>query len=52
MWVVNLPSGKPELRFSPSLSEMLKGKGVTQTHLSLSDEKGIAFATVILESGR
>jgi holo-[acyl-carrier protein] synthase len=52
MWVVNLPSGKPELRFSAPLSEMLKEKGVTQAHLSLSDEKGIAFATVILESGR
>ena len=52
MWVVNLPSGKPELRFSPALDEMLKGKGVTRSHLSLSDEKGIAFATVILESGR
>ncbi len=52
IWVVNLPSGKPELRFTEALNELLKKKGVTQTHLSLSDEKGIAFATVILESGR
>lgn len=52
MWVVNLPSGKPELRFTEGLGELLKRKGVTQAHLSLSDEKGIAFATVILESGR
>ena len=49
MWVVNLPSGKPELHFSDSLQSLLDRKGVTSAHLSLSDEKGIAFATVILE---
>ena len=49
VWVVNLPSGKPELRFTPALQALLDGKGVTRAHLSLSDEKGVAFATVILE---
>ena len=49
MWVVNLPSGKPELRFSSDLEGFLSLKGVVRTHLSLSDEKGVAFATVILE---
>jgi holo-[acyl-carrier protein] synthase len=49
MWVVNLPSGKPELEFTPALRELLAKKGITGTHLSLSDEKGVAFATVILE---
>ena len=52
VWVRNLPSGKPVLEFSDPLKKLLEGKGVTATHLSLSDEKGIAFATVILESGR
>lgn len=51
MWVVNLPSGKPVLEFSDPLKQFLERKSVTATHLSLSDEKGIAFATVILESG-
>ena len=49
VWVVNLPSGKPVLQFSEPLKKLLERKGVTETHVSLSDEKGIAFATVILE---
>jgi holo-[acyl-carrier protein] synthase len=49
MWVVNLPSGKPELRYTDALQDFLASKGVARSHLSLSDEKGIAFATVILE---
>ncbi len=49
MWVVNLPSGKPELRFTPALQALLEKRGVTGAHVSLSDEKGVAFATVILE---
>jgi holo-[acyl-carrier protein] synthase len=49
VWVVNLPSGKPVLEFSRPLTELLSEKGVTAAHISLSDEKGVAFATVILE---
>jgi holo-[acyl-carrier protein] synthase len=49
VWVVNLPSGKPELHFTPALQALLTKRGVTSAHLSLSDEKGVAFATVILE---
>lgn len=52
MWVVNQPSGKPELRYTPKLEALLKGRGITSSHLSLSDEKGVAFATVILECAR
>jgi len=52
MWVVNLPSGKPELRFTPALQGLLQGRGVTGSHLSLTDEKGVAFATVILECAK
>jgi holo-[acyl-carrier protein] synthase len=49
VWVRNLPSGKPVLEFSEALKKLLDSKGVTSTHVSLSDEKGVAFATVVLE---
>jgi holo-[acyl-carrier protein] synthase len=49
VWVVNLPSGKPEQQFTPALQELLRQRQVTGAHLSLTDEKGVAFATVILE---
>jgi holo-[acyl-carrier protein] synthase len=49
VWVRNLASGKPVLEYTDALQQLLKDKGVTSAHLSLSDEKGIAFATVILE---
>ena len=51
VWVVNLGSGKPVLEFTDALKEFLKKQGIHRTHLSLSDEKGVAFATVILECG-
>ena len=50
VWVRNLASGKPMLEFSDALQKFLKAKGVSSAHVSLSDEKGVAFATVILES--
>ena len=49
VWVANLPSGKPVLNFTSELKELMKKKHVSNTHLSLSDERGLAFATVILE---
>jgi holo-[acyl-carrier protein] synthase len=49
VWVKNLPSGKPVLEFSEPLAALLKSRGVGGSHLSLTDEKGIAMATVILE---
>jgi holo-[acyl-carrier protein] synthase len=49
VWVVNLPSGKPTLQFSPPLAQLLQQKAINRTHLTLSDERGVAFATVILE---
>jgi holo-[acyl-carrier protein] synthase len=49
VWVVNLSSGKPVLDFSEPLKKLMAEKGISQTHVSLSDEKGVAFATVILE---
>jgi holo-[acyl-carrier protein] synthase len=49
VWVSNLRSGKPVLEFSEPLQRLMTDKGVTHSHVSLSDEKGVAFATVILE---
>ncbi len=49
VWVANLKSGKPVLEFTPELQQFLQQKKIVHSHVSLSDEKGVAFATVILE---
>jgi holo-[acyl-carrier protein] synthase len=49
LWVVNLRSGKPQLEFSAPLAALLEARGIHRTHLTLSDERGLAAATVILE---
>ena len=49
VWVANQPSGKPELQFSEPLKKHLSNCGITRAHVSLSDERGIAVATVVLE---
>ena len=49
VWVKNLPSGQPVLGFSKPLQALLSRKKIMQAHVSLSDERGVAFATVILE---
>lgn len=49
VWVVNLRSGKPDLQFTPALRALLDARGVHRAHVSLSDERAYACATVILE---
>ena len=49
VWVVNLKSGRPVLEFSPDLKILLKTKKISGAHLSLTDEREMASATVILE---
>ena len=49
VWVINLKSGKPQLEFSDELQKLLKQRQIRRSHLSLTDEKEIASATVILE---
>ncbi|HUQ26714.1 MAG TPA: holo-ACP synthase [Burkholderiales bacterium] len=49
VWVKNLPSGKPVLEFSDPLKLLLDKRGISNSHLSLADERGMAVATVILE---
>lgn len=51
VWVVNLRSGKPVLEFSPELKLLLEKKKIQTSHLSLTDERNMAAATVILECG-
>jgi len=49
VWVVNLKSGKPQLEFSGELKKLLKARQIRHAHLSLTDEREMAAATVILE---
>ena len=49
VWVINRPSGKPELEFTEPLKKVLSSKGISGCHLTLADERGLAVATVILE---
>jgi holo-[acyl-carrier protein] synthase len=50
--VANLPSGQPVLRFSEPLGALLARRGITSVHVSLTDERDMAAATVILEGAR
>ena len=49
VWVKNLPSGKPQLEFSEELRKLLEKRQILRSHVSLTDERGLAAATVILE---
>jgi len=49
VWVANLRSGKPTLQYTAALQAMLDARGVGSAHVSLTDERGLASATVILE---
>jgi holo-[acyl-carrier protein] synthase len=49
VWVRNLPSGKPVLEFSEQLKKLLETRKILHSHVSLTDERGVAMATVILE---
>jgi holo-[acyl-carrier protein] synthase len=41
--------GKPMLELSPALQSVLDQRGILATHLSISDEKALAVAFVVLE---
>jgi holo-[acyl-carrier protein] synthase len=47
--VENARGGRPALKFSEPLEALLGRRGVIATHLSLTDETGMASAFVILE---
>ena len=50
VWVSNLRSGKPVLEYTPALAALLQARGIRRAHLSITDERGMAAATVILET--
>jgi holo-[acyl-carrier protein] synthase len=51
MGVANAPSGKPYFVMSDPLKRLVETRGVRNIHLSLTDERGMASAVVILEAG-
>ncbi|MEI8362261.1 MAG: holo-ACP synthase [Betaproteobacteria bacterium] len=42
--------GKPILVLAPELQALVDSKNITQTHISISDEKNLAAAFVVLET--
>ena len=52
VWVINHKSGKPDLEFSPPLKKLLDQKQISGCHITLTDERGLAVATVILECAK
>lgn len=49
--VARLSSGAPQLRLHGRGQVLAAARGVTGLHLSLSDERGLALAFVVLEGG-
>lgn len=49
VWVRNLGSGRPVLEYSEALATLLRARGITRAHLTITDERDMASATVILE---
>jgi len=49
VWVRNLRSGKPVLSYSPALAALVAARGVRRAHLTITGERGMASAVVILE---
>ena len=47
--VVNHASGRPYIELSVPLAEFVRSRGVLSVHVSLTDERGMAAAFVILE---
>ncbi len=47
--VMNDSQGKPMLRLAPAVEALLQDAGVVASHVSLTHERGIACAFVILE---
>lgn len=41
--------GAPSLRFSPAVQALLRQRGISRTHLALTDDGDWVLATVILE---
>jgi len=42
--------GKPYLCYAPALQQQLQQQGISRSHLSITDEAGMALAWVLLEA--
>lgn len=47
--IASEPSGKPQFALSGTTAEVLEARGVTQAHLTMSHDAGLAVAFVVLE---
>jgi holo-[acyl-carrier protein] synthase len=47
--VVNHASGRPYFELSAALAELVRERGIRSVHVSLTDERGMAAAFVVLE---
>lgn len=47
--VVNHASGQPDFELAPELQELVRARGIMHAHLSITDEREMAAAWVILE---
>jgi len=47
--VVNHASGRPYLELSAVLADLVRRRGISNVHVSITDERGIAAAFVVLE---
>ena len=48
---IHLPSGKPEINLYGTAQQKAEALGISQVHISLSDDDGVALAFAIPEQG-
>jgi holo-[acyl-carrier protein] synthase len=48
--VVQNAAGKPSLEFHPNLERLIKSRGIVRHHLTISDERALACACVVIEA--
>jgi holo-[acyl-carrier protein] synthase len=48
--VVQNRAGKPGFEFHPNLATLVQSRGIVGSHLTISDEKSLACACVVLET--
>jgi holo-[acyl-carrier protein] synthase len=48
--VVQNAAGKPSLEFHPNLEGLISSRGIVRHHLTISDERALACACVVIES--
>jgi len=48
--VVQNAAGKPSLEFHPNLQRLISSRGIVGHHLTISDERALACACVVIEA--